>query len=329
LRNKQVIQFLIIFTIGGFFLYFVFKGIQWSDLSQKLADANYAWIALGMAIGVFSHLIRAWRATMLYKPMGYEIGVLRSFYAVMVGYMMNYIIPRAGELSRCAALSKTDDIPVQKSLGTVVTERIVDMVFLLILLGLVFVMNIDLLLSFLQQHEQATTAQSGGINIKWVLALLSIGVAVMLFMLRKKITSHPIYKKISDVVAGFAEGLLSIKHVKQPILFIVLSAIIWLCYVLMMYFCLFAMSATANLTFMNTLVVFAIGTIGMIIPAPAAGAGTYHFAVMQSLLLFGVPEADGIAYATIVHGVQMIVLVLIGAFCSIPVFLINRKNKNA
>lgn len=124
---------------------------------------------------------------------------------------------------------------------------------------------------------------------------------------------------------GFGEGLLSIRKVKKPILFLILSIAIWFCYVLMMYFCLFAMEATSSLSFMDCLTVFVIGSLGMIIPAPGAGAGTYHFAVMQSLLLFGVAETDGIAYATIVHGIQMILLLAIGAVCSLLVLAQHKK----
>lgn len=323
MKKKQAIQLFIIFVVGGFFLYFVFKGIAWSDLKQKLAAANYSWIALGMGIGVLSHWIRAWRATLLYAPMGYAIPVKSSFYAVMTGYMMNYLIPRAGELSRCAALTKSHDLPVEKSLGTVVTERLVDMLMLLLILVGVFTLNFSLLLSYLETN--APQSSTSGISLKWLILGFAVIILALIYLLRKRIQAHPFYTKIASIVTGFMEGLLSIKQVKQPILFIILSILIWVCYILMMYFCLFAMPTTANLTFMNTVVVFAVGTVGMIIPAPAAGAGTYHFAVMQSLMLFGVPEADGIAYATIVHGVQMVVLVLIGAVCSIPLFLIMKK----
>jgi uncharacterized membrane protein YbhN (UPF0104 family) len=326
-KGKQVIQYLLIFAIGGFFLYFVFKGIAWQELRSKLSGANYYWIALGMLTGVFSHWVRAWRATALYKPLGFSVSTLRSFYAVMVGYMMNYIIPRAGELSRCAVLNKTDDLPVQKSLGTVITERIVDMVILLLLLALVFFMNVDLIMNYISGQLQSRGGNTGS-GYKLILLVVLGLMAVAGWLVFKKFSTHPILLKVKTILTGFVEGLLTIRAVANPMLFVFQSIVIWLCYVLMMYFCLFAMDATASLTFMNTLVVFAIGTIGMIIPAPAAGAGTYHFAVMQSLLFFGVAEGDGIAYATLVHGVQMIVLIAIGALCSIPVFLLNKK-KNA
>lgn len=325
---KSAIQYGIVALIGAFFLYFVFKGTDWNDLLLKFESANYWWIAAGMSISIFSHYIRAYRAVMLYDVLHYNVKVKNSFYAVMIGYMMNYIIPRAGEVSRCAALTKTDDIPVNKSLGTVVTERIFDMVILLVILLVVFLFQFDLLAQFIATSLSATTEEPSGLNIKLLLLIAVTVGAIFLFIIRKKLATNPVFIKIMGLLLGFGEGLMSIRKVKKPLLFIVLSVVIWLCYVLMMYFCLFAMEATSNLSFMDCLTVFVIGSIGMIIPAPGAGAGTYHFAVMQSLLLFGVAEADGIAYATIVHGVQMILLLAIGAVCSLLV-LAQHKKKNS
>lgn len=308
-------------------MYFVFKGIEWKELSQKLKGANYYWIALGMLVGVISHWVRAWRATALYMPLGFTVTSLRSFYAVMVGYLVNYIIPRAGEVSRCAVLNKTDDLPVQKTLGTVITERIVDMAMLVLILLLVFFMNAQLIVQYVNEQWQSRAGISLSGN-KLIIAGIVLVAFVAGWFLLKKLAVHPVVIKIKQILTGFAEGLLSIRSVANPVLFIFQSMVIWLCYILMMYFCLFALNATSALTFYDTLVVFAIGTIGMIIPAPAAGAGTYHFAVMQSLMLFGVSESDGIAFATLVHGVQMIVLIAIGIVCCIPVFLLGKK-KNA
>lgn len=327
MKLKQALQYLIIFAIGGIFMYFVFKGIEWKELSQKLKGANYYWIALGMLVGVISHWVRAWRATALYMPLGFTVTSLRSFYAVMVGYLVNYIIPRAGEVSRCAVLNKTDDLPVQKTLGTVITERIVDMAMLVLILLLVFFMNAQLIVQYVNEQWQRRAGISLSGN-KLIIAGIVLVAFVAGWFLLKKLAVHPVVIKIKQILTGFAEGLLSIRSVANPVLFIFQSMVIWLCYILMMYFCLFALNATSALTFYDTLVVFAIGTIGMIIPAPAAGAGTYHFAVMQSLMLFGVSESDGIAFATLVHGVQMIVLIAIGIVCCIPVFLLGKK-KNA
>lgn len=326
---KTYLQYLLIAAIGGYFLYFVFKGTNWTEMQEKLAQANYYWITLGMAVAMLSHYVRGARAVMFYEALGYRVSTKNSVLAVLVGYMMNYIIPRGGEVSRCAALYKTDGVPVDKSLGTVVAERAFDLLILLLLLLLVFVLQFDLLWNFLEERfgspaaEQQTTGNI--LNVKTVLLTLVALGGLLFLTFRKRLMQLGIVKKLMQVVKGFSEGLLSVKKVKKPVLFIVYSCTIWVCYVLMMYFCLFAMQATSHINFIGCLTIFAIGTIGVVVPAPGAGAGTYHFAVMQSLLLFDVPEADGIAYATIVHGAQMVLLLAFGAVASVLVLLQHKK----
>lgn len=326
-KLKSFIQYAVIALIGIFFLYFVFKGTDWNDLLDKFSHTNYWWIGVGIIVSVISHWLRGYRATMLYEALGYRVPVKNSFYAVFIGYMMNYIIPRAGEVSRCAALTKTDDLPVNKSLGTVVTERIFDVVILALILVVVFFLQFDLLNDFLQKTFSSGDPKpdAAGFGVKAIIAIVVLAGCAGLFLMRKKLVTNPLFSKVFDLLKGFGEGLLSIRQVKNPFLFVLLSVLIWVAYILMMYFCLFSMEATKDLGFMECLTVFAIGAIGIVIPAPGAGAGTYHFAVMQSLLLFGVPAADGIAYATIVHGAQMVFTLIIGAVCSLLVLSMHKK----
>jgi uncharacterized protein (TIRG00374 family) len=324
-QPKQIAQTTIIFAIGAAFLYFVFKGTNWGDLWLKFTQTNYNWIAIGLFISIVSHWLRAYRATMLYQAMNYNISTANSLHAVFIGYFINYFIPRGGEVSRCAALSKTNHLPLEKGLGSVITERLVDMVMLLIILGAVFVLQFDIIYNYINTNlakENNTT----GSNLKYyLLAIVLIGAAAI-FILRKQLFNTPLFAKVLDKLKGFTQGLTSIKAVKKPILFIALSVSIWLCYILMMYFCLFALPATTHLNFTQCLTVFAMGTIGIVIPAPGAGAGTYHFAVMQGLLLFGVAQDDGIAYATIVHGAQMVMFIILGAISSLVVLSKHKQN---
>jgi uncharacterized protein (TIRG00374 family) len=125
---KKAIQLLVIFGIGAAFLFFVFKGTNWPELWLSFTQANYSWIGLGLVISLVSHWLRAYRATMLYEAMDYKVSTLNSLHAVIIGYFINYFIPRGGEVSRCAALTKTNDVPLEKGLGSVITERLVDMV---------------------------------------------------------------------------------------------------------------------------------------------------------------------------------------------------------
>lgn len=277
-----------------------------------------------MGISILSHYLRAIRARLLYEPIGYKVSNANSFYAVLIGYMMNYIIPRAGEVSRCAVLTKTNNMPLEKSVGTVVTERLVDLILLFLILILVFALRFDLLYTYLT--DNFGNHINSNPTLKITLIAIFIASFAFVWFKRHSLASKPVFIKLVNFLRGFTEGLLSIKRVNQPVLFVALSLGIWVCYILMMYLCLFSLESTSLLTFTDCLVVFAMGTIGVVIPAPGAGAGTYHFAVMQSLLWFGVPKTDGIAYATIVHGVQMILLISLGLLSSLALFL-NQKKK--
>ncbi|MEN9459490.1 MAG: hypothetical protein RL135_2113, partial [Bacteroidota bacterium] len=297
---------------------------------SKMASAKISWLLVGVLISIVSHWIRAYRATQLYEALHFKISTTHSFYAVLVGYMMNYIIPRAGEISRCAALSKTDDVPVEKSLGTVVTERIVDMALLVIILGVIFLMQFDLISNFITETVSSADGSSSNDGMSWKSIVLGIFVlfGIVIFAMRKRLVQTKLFLRIFELIQGFGDGLLSIRHVRNPVQFVLLSIAIWVGYILMMYFCLFAMESTSHLSFADCLIVFAIGTIGVVLPAPGAGAGTYHFFVMQSLLLFGVAKEDGIAYATMVHGIQMIVLLILGAIASVLVVAQQKKKIN-
>ena len=186
-KLKSVIQYTIIGLIGVLFLYFVFKGTNWADLMLKFKQTNYWWIAAGMSVSVISHYIRAYRANMLYKALDYTVSGKNSFYAVMIGYMMNYIIPRAGEVSRCASLLKTNDIPVNKSLGTVVTERIFDVVILFILLLVVFFIQFELLRNFILNSITNGNQTPADNNLKYVLLGIIFAIGAILFLMRKQI----------------------------------------------------------------------------------------------------------------------------------------------
>jgi uncharacterized membrane protein YbhN (UPF0104 family) len=317
-------------AIGAGFLFFVFKDTNWNELFSKMASAKISWLLVGVLISIVSHWIRAYRATQLYEALHFKISTTHSFYAVLVGYMMNYIIPRAGEISRCAALSKTDDVPVEKSLGTVVTERIVDMALLVIILGVIFLMQFDLISNFITETVSSADGSSSNDGMSWKSIVLGIFVlfGIVIFAMRKRLVQTKLFLRIFELIQGFGDGLLSIRHVRNPVQFVLLSIAIWVGYILMMYFCLFAMESTSHLSFADCLIVFAIGTIGVVLPAPGAGAGTYHFFVMQSLLLFGVAKEDGIAYATMVHGIQMIVLLILGAIASVLVVAQQKKKIN-
>jgi uncharacterized protein (TIRG00374 family) len=325
-KTKKNLLLALIMLVGIIFTLYAFRDVNINDVVTKISNANLGWLILGMGISLASHWLRAYRATLLYEAMHFEVSVKNSFLAVLIGYMMNYFIPRAGEVSRTAAISKSDNVPLEKGLGSVVTERIVDMVLLLIILGIIFLFQFDLIYGFVEQILRSNASEEkSGLPIKRILLGAVAIASVLLFLLRKKLVQTKLFERVFSVLQGFADGLLSIRHLKKPYLFIGLSVLIWIGYILMMYFCLFSMEPTSHLLFIDCLTVFAIGTIGIVLPAPGAGAGTFHFFIMQSLLLFGVSKEDGLAYATLVHGAQMILLIGLGLIASALIF--TQQNK--
>lgn len=321
--TKKIIQYTVIFGIGIAFLYFVFNGTDWKETGERLKEANYNWIILGLGVSVISHWLRAYRATMLYEAMNYRVSTANSLYAVFIGYFINYIIPRGGEISRCASLYKTDRVPVEKTLGTVIVERLLDIVITVLILVLVVVLQFDVIYRYIDTNLKLGSGTGG--SLKYTLMGSLVILVTLFFLFRKKLVALPVYQKIIRLLEGFVQGFSSIREVRSPLVFIVLSILIWICYIFMMYLCLFSLEETAHLSFSQCLTVFAMGTIGVVIPAPGAGAGTYHYAIIQGLLLYNVSEEYGKVYAIIIHTSQMLMFIALGGISSIIVLFKTRR----
>ena len=203
---KTIAQTALIFAIGAAFLYFVFKGTNWADLWLKFTQTNYNWIAVGLLISIVSHWLRAYRATMLYSAMNYRVSTANSLHAVFIGYFINYFIPRGGEVSRCAALTKTNNLPLEKGLGSVITERLVDMVMLLIILAAVFVLQFDVIFNYINTNlgTEKTTENS---HLKFYLLGAIFILSVALYLMRKQLAAMPILPRFWINLKALHKGL--------------------------------------------------------------------------------------------------------------------------
>lgn len=321
---KNILKYLFFLGIGAGLLWMVFRNQDPEKMMRDLSDARWGWIGLSMLIGVLAVWLRAKRWQQLLEPMGYKPSALNSFCAVTIGYMVNYALPRAGELSRCAVLYKSDDIPAEKSLGTVVTERIIDLLILLLLVMLAFTLEYDRLIGMFRELNQS---RSGGGWVPLLMNIFKFGSLLLLMALvfRKRIIQTRPYQKIKQVMLGFLDGLSSIRSVRNKPLFIIYSLGIWACYILMMYTSFFALSATSFLGIAQSITIQAVGTFGYVVPVPG-GIGAFHFFTTKALGLFGVAENDGNIYATLVHESQLLLFVIGGL---ISLFIMNRKSVSA
>lgn len=283
-----------------------------------------------MIIGILSHIFRALRWRMLFQPLGYDASTKHTFYAVMVGYLVNLGIPRGGEVSRCALLNRTDKIPLTTLIGTVVSERVFDLILLLTLLAITFFSQIEFLSEYVDKNViarfQDNPNDNGGISLKYIiLAIGGIGF-LSLYLFRKRLSKVPILAKIVIFVKGLMEGAFSIRKVKSPFLFIFYSVAIWTCYWIMGYITFFAYTDTQHLGLMAALTVLAVGSIGMVIPSPG-GFGSYHILVGAAMTeLYGLSVQNGLTFATILHTTQIALILVVGTIAMLLAMAIERKN---
>jgi glycosyltransferase 2 family protein len=326
-RLKSTLQYLLLILLTVLLLWLSLKGIQVGEGEDKTDFLWHAWqksnkVYLGlMAVAVIiSHVFRAERWRMLLQPTGSHVSLSGSFLSLMIGYLVNLAVPRGGELSRCYNLYKLEKTPVEVSFGTVVVERIIDVICLLILIAFSFFVEWKKLKAFIDTLE--LPSGTGATFSPWTFLILA-GVAlfaVTIFLLRKN-------EKLKKIMIGFREGLLAVFQLKNKGLFIFYSIAIWMLYFLMSYLVLKAFEETQDLGFSAVLTLFAIGSIAMAVPLPG-GAGSYHTLVPMGLVaLYNLPKADAIAFVFIFHGWQTLIVIISGVVSLIISYWIIRWKK--
>ncbi len=328
MKTKQVIQYVISLLIAGGLLWYVFKDLELQKMIAKLGEVDYRWIMATVCIFVLSHYLRAIRWVMLLKPLGYKTHSFRTFLAVMVGYFANLAFPRAGEVTRCGILKRLDNIAVSRSFGTVVAERIIDVFMLLLVVLLTFLVEFGRVQSFIVDFFDS---KFKNVNVANSIVLLITGTAAFLVVVllvtkfKSQLYKNPFVARAFDFFKGLFEGLLSIRKLSNPVLFVGLTVLMWLCYYFMSYFVFFAIPETAHLGVRAGLTVMTMGALGMAAPVQG-GIGTFHILVSGALLLYGVAEDDGVLFATLTHATQTLAFVIFGALSVLIVALMKRKD---
>jgi len=321
---KKAISYALFIVVGAFFIYMAFKNVNPTKLWNDIKGANFFWISLVWIAGMFSNYSRAARWNIIVEPLGYKPKLSNSFHGVMISYLINFAIPRGGELARATALSRVERMPIATVIGSVVAERVMDVVFmgLVILLALGF--QFDIIMDFLS--GASGDSDEPGSSKAWIwIALGAMAIlAIAFFYLRKKLSHLQLMQKIDQLYKGFISGLISLTRIKKPLIFLVHSINIWVMYFAMVYLCFFAFEPTAHLGVDAGLTVLMISTIAVILPAPG-GLGTFHTFVPMGLLLYDIPQDEGLSYATIAHASQMLMFVFFGTISLITMITLQRK----
>lgn len=313
----NVLKFIAFLSVGLAILYWVYqkqakayeaecalKGVAAEDCSllgkvlDDFASANYGWLLAVLLLYVFSNVSRAIRWNMLMRQLGYQPRFINAFLTTILGYFANLGLPRVGEVVRAGTMAKYEEIPMEKVMGTVVADRIIDVISILIVTGLTLVLASDILWGFLRDNNALGEKISQNRHILIGLAVLGMVGLGGVYVFRQRIQRMRLFVKISEILTGFAEGLRTIGRLDRPGWFILHSINIWAMYFLMTYVCFFAFAPTAHLPMLAGLVVFVFGGWGIVIPSPG-GMGTYHYLATVALGFYGVAGDDGFSFANI------------------------------
>lgn len=314
--------------IGALLLFLTFRNIDLAHAWEQIGQANFTFVAGSLLVSLFSHFLRAVRWKMLLKPAGYATGTYHTFAAVMVGYMANNAVPRLGEVSRCSMLLKSDQVPFPVSIGTVVLERVIDVLVMGLLIGIAFLLEYDHLMEIVAQTMGASSSSGMSAGRYWILAALGVAGLAGVYLIRKnyqRIRTLPVAGKVLDFAEGLWKSLLGIFKLENPWLFIAITLLIWLCYVAQYYVCFFALEVTSSLSFYFAFMIMILGGIGIVLPVPG-GVGAFHFFCQLTFIVFGYSEQSGANYALLIHTSQYLMLIAVGALAYFSLLLLPSRN---
>ena len=334
-RIKDILKLVIFLALGVFFVWWSIKDLDNEQRSSILSNAmsalkgnNWIFLTIGLIICFLSVVFRALRSVLMIEPLGHKISKANAYHGVTICYLANLAFPRLGEVLRCTVLQQYEKIPFQKSFGTIVTERIIDMFFLLSLLVGAFFLESDKLLQIFTDNNgydkvEAIVSGTG----KYIAIGIFLLLALLVYVFRKKIASIPILQKIIKIVKGFGEGLLSVRKVRSPLLFIFYSVMIWVCYYFAFYVCIFifpSLTALGSTAFAASLTCLAIGAIGFLVAQ--GGLGAYPWLISIVLVLYGIKAEEGLAIGWVVWTIET-GLYLLAGLVSLVVLAI-KKNRD-
>ncbi len=324
----SVLKYTVSLVVAGGLFWFLYRDQDMGKMIDNFSSIDYKWILLSMVLMLISHLSRAWRWSIMLRPLGYEVGIWKPFVAILVGYLANLVVPRMGEVSRCAVLKRTNDIPMNLSFGAVITERIVDVLMLLTITIMTVLLEFDKIGDFLINTFSSNT-QSYTQKLIFLFGIFVLGVVavVLLFLFKEKLAQFAIYHKIRGFVVGLKDGVLSVLQLKgnDRWIFVFNTVAIWVLYYFTSYVLFFCLPETSNLGMMCGLSILVMTAISIAAPVQG-GTGIYHIFVAATLLAYGVNQDLGKYFALVMHSSQMLMIIFAGLIALVVLFFISPKN---
>jgi uncharacterized protein (TIRG00374 family) len=301
-----------------------------TEMRKALQDANYFWLILSAFFAILSHLSRAMRWQMLIETFEKRPRLINAFLAIMVGYLANLAFPRLGEITRCGIINRYEKIPIDKAFGTVITERLLDVVMLLLFTALAVLLQFKILGEYFNENilqPLLLKIDGFGDSSNWLLYGVLAVFIVLLALLAKYLSSHfretTIYKKLQTLMLGVWEGIKSVKNVKNLPVFIAHTFFIWIMYFVMIYACFFTTDFTSGLGPQVGLAVFVFGSFAVV--ATQGGIGAYPLMVAAVLVLYNIPYELGYVFGWIAWSGQTFMLLLVGFASLVLLPIVNKK----
>ena len=312
-----IVNTVVSLVLGLFLLYIVFNNIDLNLFLERLDNLDYSWIYLSMFISIFEHVVRGYRWNLLMQTKQTNLSTYITTHILIVSYFFALFIPRFNDFVRCYLISKTNDIKVSSSLGTVLSERIFDLISLLIISILFFIIEFDLFTNFFSTY--ILTNISFNVYYTTIFFFVIAVIISFLYYLNKK--SDAFSSKFSE----FKKGVLSINKYYKNKKFLLSTLILWVIYFLMGYVIFFSLEETSSLAISSGIAVLVAGSLGMVVPVNA-GIGAYHFLVASILISYNINYETGLFFATILHTSQIICLALLGIVSSLILFFKIRSH---
>lgn len=316
--------------MGILLLYFAFRGIALDELSATLKRANFWWIGLSLLFAALSFFSRARRWMLLIEPLGFNPTFWHTYHSLMIGYLSNFALPRLGEVTRCVTLGQREKIPVDSLFGTVIVERVIDLLMLILIMLVLLFSWAEKFGSFFGEQvlvplQQKLIDAFGGTWFFWLMVGGAVFTAfLLLYIFRKQLSRFSFIRKALQILKGVVDGLRTIYKMERKWEFILHSVMIWFLYIMMTWMVVFALKETSGLTFVDGMFLLVIGGLGMSAPV-TAGFGAYHWITSRGLVfVYDFPLELGGAYAILAHESNSFLTILMGGL-SYAILALHRK----
>lgn len=316
--RTKLLKTLLPLGIGVLFIYLSLSNTTAEDratIYASIKNAHYGYIFISLIMGLLSHVSRAYRWNFMLHPLGYRPRLINNVLAIFITYIANLGVPRSGELFRATVMQTYEQIPFEKSFGTIIAERAVDLLMLLLTIGLAFSLESDILYGLLEDKA---------IDPWKLAASLCFGAALFYFFFQRiKNADHPLAKKITSLFNGLSEGFLTIVRMEKKWAYLFHSVFIWVMYVAMFYMIKFSLPETQALGFEPLLIGFIVGAFA--ISATNGGIGIYPFSVSLVLISYGISKESSLAFGWIMWTAQTVMVIFFGSLSFLLLPLVNRK----